>query len=90
MVKKIKFNKTEIEKLPTDKPILYKINTEGNQLNYTGIAKKGRAQERLKEHLGKIPGATVSIEQFSSIKDARSKEKNVIHRNNPKYNKQDK
>lgn len=90
MVKKIKFNKTEIEKLPTDKPILYKITTEGKKLNYAGIAKRGRAQERLKDHLGNIPGATVTIEQFSNIKDARSKEKNMILRNKPKYNKQGK
>jgi len=88
MAKKTKYNKSSIEQLPNDKPALYRIETEGGTLNYTGVAKKGRVTERIKEHLGEIPGATVSIEQFSSIDDARNKEANVIKRNKPKYNKQ--
>lgn len=87
--KKIRYNKTSIDQLPNDKPVLYRIETEEGNLNYAGIAKKGRIGERIQEHLGEIPGATVSIEQFSSISDARAKEKNVINRNKPKYNKQD-
>ena len=90
MAKKAKYNKTEIEQLSNDKPVLYRIETESGNLNYAGIAKKGRVQERIKEHLGEIPGASVSVEQFSSIADARKKEKNVINRNKPKYNVQDK
>ena len=86
--KKTSFNKSGIKKLPNDKPVLYRIQTEGGKLNYAGIAKKGRVQDRLNEHIGRIPGASVSIEQFSSISDARSKEKNVIKRNRPKYNDQ--
>jgi len=85
--KKIRYNKTSIDQLPNDKPVLYRIETEGGNLNYAGIAKKGRIAERIQEHLGEIPGAVVSIEQFSSISDARAKEKNVINRNKPKYNK---
>jgi len=88
MAKKTKYNKTSIDQLPNDKPALYKIETEGGSLNYTGIAKRGRVTDRIKEHLGEIPGATVSIEQFNSIDDARNKEKNVIKINKPKYNKQ--
>ncbi len=90
MVRKTKFNKSAIGSLPDDKPVLYRIETEAGKLNYAGIAKKGRVQDRLAEHLGEIPGAKVSIEQFSSIAEARSKEKNVIKRNQPKYNDQDK
>jgi len=90
MVKKTKYNKTSIEKLPNDKPALYRIETESGSLNYTGIAQRGRVSDRIKEHLGEIPGVKVTIEQFSSIADARAKEKNVISRNKPKYNKQDK
>ncbi len=88
--KKVKYNKTGIEKLSNDKPALYRIETESGNLNYTGIAKKGRVQERVAEHLGEIPGATVRIEQFSSIQDATKKEARVIKRNQPKYNKQGK
>lgn len=90
MVKRRKYNKTDIDDFPNDKPVLYRIKTENDKLNYAGVAKKGRVAERIKEHLGEIPGATVSIEQFSSIKDARKKEKNVIKRNQPKYNTQHK
>ena len=84
--KKVKYNKDGISQLPNNKPVLYSIETESGTLNYTGIAKRGRVQERIEEHLGEIPGAMVRIEQFSSIQDARKKETNVIKRNNPKYN----
>ena len=90
MAKKAKYNKSAIENIPNDKPVLYRIETENGNLNYAGIAKRGRVQERIKEHLGEIPGASVSVEQFSNIDDARKKEINVIKRNKPKYNIQDK
>ena len=86
----INFNKSGINKLPNDKPALYKIQTQSGKTNYAGIAKKGRVQDRLNEHLGQIPGNKVQIEQFSSIKDAAKKEANVINRTQPKYNKQGK
>jgi hypothetical protein len=88
--KKVKFTKTDIKQLPNDKPVLYRIKTKGGKLNYTGIAKRGRVQDRLSEHFGNIPGAKVEIEQFSSITNARKKEKNVIKINQPKYNIQGK
>ncbi len=86
--KKTSFNRSGLKKLPNDKPVLYRIETGGGKLNYAGIAKKGRVQARLNEHLGQIPGAKVSIEQFSSISEARSRETNVVRRNRPKYNDQ--
>jgi hypothetical protein len=88
--KKVPFSKSGIADLPKDKPVLYRIETANGKLNYTGIAKRGRAQERLSEHLGEIPGATVRIEQFGKIEEARAKEANVIKRNQPKYNEQGK
>jgi hypothetical protein len=88
--KKVRYNKTEVEQLSNDKPVLYRIETESGNLNYVGVAKRGRVRERISEHLGEIPGATVKVEQFSSIEDARKKEANVIRRNQPKYNKQGK
>ncbi len=88
--KTVKYNKQGIEKLPNDKPVLYRIKTESGNMNYVGIAQKGRVRERLTEHLGQIPGAKVQIEQFNSIKDAQKKEVNVIRRTQAKYNKQGK
>jgi len=88
--KKTNYNKTGIENLPDDKPVLYRIETGSGKLNYVGIAQRGRVQERLHEHLGEIPGVTVRVEQFNSIQDAREKEARVIKRNQPKYNDQGK
>jgi len=79
-----------IEDVPNDKPVVYRIQTEGGRDNYIGVAQRGRAGERLSEHLGEIPGATVQIEQFGSIDDARAKEARLINRNEPKHNKQGK
>jgi hypothetical protein len=85
--KKVKYTKEGIGQLPNDKPVLYRIETESKNLNYVGVAKRGRVKERIIEHLGEIPGATVRIEQFSSISNAQKKEAGVIKRNQPKYNK---
>jgi hypothetical protein len=78
----VKNNKRSISKLPNDKPVVYKIKTEGGTVNYVGVAKKGRVQERLKEHLAGgrdyIPGDKVQIEQFGSIGEAKKKETSVI------------
>lgn len=92
--KTITNNKTNISKLPNDKPVEYKITTDGGNVNYVGVAQKGRVQDRLKEHLpgGKdyVPGATVQIEQFKSISDARKQEAKDIRKIQPKHNEQGK
>ncbi len=92
--KTVKFTQEGIQKLPNDKPVVYKILTAGGNNNYTGVAKKGRVQERLEEHLsdGKdsIPGLKVQIEQMHTIGDAEKKEERIISRSNPRYNKTDK
>ncbi len=90
--KTMSFNKTGVGKLPNDKPVLYRIKTEGGKTNYVGVAKKGRVQERVNEHIiiGKIPGVKVQIEQMPSIAEALKKESNIIARIKPKYNEQGK
>ena len=92
--KTVPLNKTGIEKLPDNKPVVYKILTDGGENNYTGVAKRGRVQERLEEHLhnGKdpIPGAKVQIEQMKTISEAKEKEANIISQSKPKYNDQGK
>ena len=91
--KTVRFTQEGIEKLPNDKPVIYKILTKGDNNNYTGVAKKGRVQERLEEHLpsGKdpIPGSKIQIEQMHSIQDAERKEDRILLRSNPRYNKTD-
>ena len=90
--KTVNFNKSGAAKLPKDKPVVYKIKTAGGNTNYVGVAHRGRAQERIQEHLdaGNIPGAKVQIEQVSSIAEARQKEQNIISKSQPKYNEQGK
>ena len=92
--KTVRFNKSGLEKLPENKPVVYKIITKSGGNNYTGIAKRGRVQERLSEHLpggpDVIPGANVVMEQVDNLPTAKRKEANTIKRVQPKYNKQGK
>jgi hypothetical protein len=91
MKKTVPFNQSGVGRLPNDKPVLYRIETPGGKNNYVGVAKRGRVQERIAEHLpgsdDPIPGAKVQIEQMPTIQRAEQKEKGVIARAQPKYNK---
>jgi len=88
--KTVHYNQSGTAELPQDKPVVYRIKTNAGQTNYVGVAKRGRARERIQEHLsaGEIPGAKVEIEQKSSIQEARKTEIRAIARSKPKYNKQ--
>lgn len=92
--KTVPFNQKGIAELPDDKPVVYKILTPSGTNNYTGIAKRGRVQERIAEHLpaGKdpVPGAKVVIEQSASIAEAGAREQRIIARSQPRYNEQGK
>ncbi len=93
--KTVKATEEGIEKLPADKPIVYKITNEQGKNIYTGTAKRGNVQQRLKDHLpggqDPIPGAAkIQIEQMPTIDEAHTKEKNIITRTKPKHNKQGK
>ncbi|MBC8488570.1 MAG: hypothetical protein H8D45_21295 [Bacteroidetes bacterium] len=92
--KTVNNNKTSISKLPNDKPVMYKIKTKGGNVNYVGVAKKGRVEERIEEHLqgqeDYVPGAKVQIEQCGSITEAKKKEAAAIKGIQPKYNEQGK
>jgi predicted GIY-YIG superfamily endonuclease len=92
--KTVDFTKGGISALPDDKPVIYTVLTDGNKNNYTGVAKRGRVQERIAEHLpgamDAVPGTKVRIEQMKSIERAEAKESLVIARSNPKYNTQGK
>ena len=92
--KTVPFNPRGVQKLPDDKPVLYRVLTQRGKTNYAGVAKRGRVQERLQEHLpgGKdpIPGAKVQIEQMPTIGEAESKEARVISRSKPPYNEKGK
>jgi hypothetical protein len=40
--------KVDREKQPDNKPVVYKIITDSGKNNYTGVAKKGRVQDKFK------------------------------------------
>ena len=93
--KTTQFSIDGIETIPTNKPIVYEIINKNNENIYTGSAKRGRGQERLKEHLSGGPdpipgGVKVKIIQKKTISVAEKSEKTIISRDKPKYNKQHK
>jgi hypothetical protein len=88
--KTVSFNQKGIRKLPDNKPVVYKILTERDKNNYTGVAGRGHVQERLMDHLRRgqdyVPGAKVHIEQMGTIVEARMKETRIIARAKPPHN----
>lgn len=89
------FDKEGIEGLAKDKPVVYDIQDEKGKTLYTGVAKRGRVEARLKEHLPGGPdpikgGAKVKIQQKSTIKDAEKTETRAIKRKQPPQNKKGK
>ncbi len=90
-----KFTKENIAKVPQDKAIVYKIKNRGGENLYTGIAGRGRSQERLEEHKDikkeKIPEGTRF--QYAQVKNkgrARVVEKQIIRKEQPEFNEQHK
>ncbi len=90
-----KFTKEGIESLSKDKPVVYKIENKKGNLLYVGVAKRGRVEERLKEHLpgSSDPirgGSKVKIVQKSSIDEALKTENRIIKQQKPRQNKKGK
>ena len=90
----VRLTREGVAKLPENKPVVYNIITASGKANFIGIAKRGRVQERLSEHLpggpDAIPGAKVVIEQVDDLIIAKQKQMNSIKRTMPTYNKQGK
>ncbi len=89
------FDKKGIEGLAKDKPVVYNVEDKKGNTLYTGVAKRGRVEDRLKEHLPGGPdpirgGSKVRINQKVSIADAEKAEARVIKRNQPPQNKRGK
>jgi len=90
-----KFTKENIGDVPKDKAIVYKIKNASTENLYTGVASRGRVQERLMEHKilknEIIPGGTRF--QFAQVKNksrAEQIEKRIIKEEHPRFNKQNK
>ena len=90
-----KFIKSNIEDVPTNKAVVYKIKNAAGENLYTGIAGRGRGQERLLEHKqfkkDLIPGGTKF--QYAQVKTkdiAERIEKQIIGKEDPEFNIQHK
>ena len=86
-----KFDIKGIEGLAKGKPVVYRIEDDKGKVLYVGVAKRGRVQARLKEHLpgGADPvqgGARVRIQQKASIAEAEKSEARAIKRSQPPQN----
>ena len=93
--KSTRFTKDGVKEIRNDKPVVYKIRNAQGKNVYTGSAKRGRVESRLREHLpgGKDPipgGRTVEISQKSSISEAQKSEARAIKRSQPRHNKRGK
>jgi len=90
-----KFTKENIAKIPENKAIVYKIKSKAGDNLYTGIAGRRRSQERLLEHKDikkeKIPeGTRFQVAQVKNKERAEQIEKQIIKREQPRFNKQNK
>lgn len=90
-----KFNKTNIKNVPKNKAIVYEITNNAGKNLYTGVAGRGRVQQRLTEHLelkkNHITGGTkFKIAQVKNKERALKVEEQIIKKEAPKFNKQHK
>ena len=90
-----KFDNTGIEGLAKDKPVVYQVENSKGETVYVGSAKKGRVEQRLKEHLpgAKDPirgGVKVKIQQKPTISEAEKSEARIIKSQKPAQNKKGK
>jgi len=89
------FDEGGIEELAKDKPVVYEISDKDDKLLYVGVAKRGRVEARLKDHLssGQDPirgGAKVKIQQKENIAAAEKAEARAIKAKQPPRNKKGK
>ncbi len=89
------FTKANIQNVPDNKAVVYRINNDGGKNLYTGIAGRGRVQERLLEHKElkgeSVPGGTkFQIAQVENKDRARKIEIQIIKKDQPKFNEQNK
>lgn len=90
-----KFTKANITNVPQDKAIIYKIKNSSGENLYTGIAGRGRSQERLLEHkeIKKEKITEGTRFQFAQVKTkdiAHKIEKSIIKKEQPEFNEKHK
>jgi excinuclease UvrABC nuclease subunit len=88
-----KFSKTQritkgsLEKVPGDKPGVYRIKNSVGDVLYVGKAKGGRLDDRIAEHKGEFKGGTQFQFQITSSKETAERlERKEIKKYNPPSN----
>ena len=80
--------KSNLDKVPGNKPGVYRIKNAKGEILYIGKAKGGRLNDRIWEHKGYFPGGTQF--QYCTTEDgdaADRLEKEEIRKHTPPYNK---
>jgi len=91
--KTVPFTKSGIKKISNEKPGVYDIKNKDGDSEYVGMAKKGRLQARVGEHLPgrkKDPvsnGKKVEVTNTKSKEVALKNEKKLIKSKQPSQNK---
>ncbi len=77
-----------LEKVPGDKPGVYRIKSASNEILYIGKAKGGRLDDRIAEHKGQFKGETKFQYRTTASKDAAERlERQEIKKYVPPRNK---
>lgn len=81
--------KTNLEKVPDDKPGVYRIKDTTGDVLYVGKAKGGRLDDRIAEHKGEFEGGTRFQYRTTPSKEAAERlERKEIRANQPPENKE--
>ncbi len=79
--------KANIEKIPGNKPGIYRIKNSANKTLYVGMAKGGRLDKRIAEHKGEFKGGTqFQYKVVTSKAGAGRMEKEEIKNQKPVFN----
>ena len=88
-----KFSKTmrlinaNLDKVPSDKPGVYRIKNSQGEILYVGKAKGGRLDDRIEEHRGEFKGGTQFQFRTTPSKEAAERlERKEIKEHNPSFN----
>lgn len=77
-----------LEKVPGDKPGVYRIKSVSDEILYIGKAKGGRLDDRIAEHKGQFQGGTRFQYRLTPSKDAAERlERKEIREWKPPRNK---
>ncbi|HED37808.1 MAG TPA: hypothetical protein ENI76_06140 [Ignavibacteria bacterium] len=80
-----------LEKVPGDKPGIYRIKNAAGKTLYVGMAKGGRLNDRIAEHKGEFKGGMRFQYKLAPSKEAAERmERKEIKNWKPVFNKKDK